>query len=321
MRVLHADLLAYPEDPVRFFELERYEGEGADYLLVPGRVDFSVLDALGEERIVYVELEEPNRFFVDDPLFRHDGWEPRFERVLTLCPFTARWLNARQGVAKRTPVFFPFNRRYEPAHAEKRFDVIYTGHILSPPIERMAQAISRFDYRIVSGSDHPLVTHHATSYVEKLDLLARARVSVVANLLYLGDPHVESVRRLDGWEQNAAFSQLDPAGATSAGGFPVAPQLKSRVFEAAFAKTLILCERDPFGVIERYFEPDREFVYFDRDELEPALERVLSDPDRFAPVVERAYERAVSEYTTDRFFERYLSDPFATASSLGRLAA
>jgi spore maturation protein CgeB len=84
------------------------------------------------------------------------------------------------------------------------------------------------------------------------------------------------------------------------------PQLKSRVFEAAFSRSLILCKRDPFNVIENFFEPEEEFVYFDEGELKEKLVDILLNYEKYLPIIENAYVKAVNQYTTEEFFNQYL---------------
>jgi hypothetical protein len=84
------------------------------------------------------------------------------------------------------------------------------------------------------------------------------------------------------------------------------PQLKSRVFEAAFCRSLILCKRDNFNVIEKYFTPNEEFVYYEEGRLVETVNKILSNYDAYLPVIDEAYKRAVSQYTTAVFFEKYL---------------
>src|SRR6185436_18692241 len=98
---------------------------------------------------------------------RHE-YEECFTRIYTLCPYTAEWLNARQGNQRRIPVFFPFNERHIPARCEKQFDIVYSGHIVAPPISRLVDEITPFNYRLISQSDDPRVTDRSVSYLAKL---------------------------------------------------------------------------------------------------------------------------------------------------------
>jgi spore maturation protein CgeB len=112
-----------------------------------------------------------------------------------------------------------------------------------------------------------------------------------------------------GYKKNEAFRQIPPIaqfwkifGKEEI----VAPQLKSRTFEAAFSRSLILCKKDPFNVIERYFEPGKEFIYYTNDTLESTIRDILNNNDRYAIIAENAYQRACQSYTSRKFCEKYI---------------
>jgi hypothetical protein len=87
-----------------------------------------------------------------------------------------------------------------------------------------------------------------------------------------------------------------------------APQIKMRTFEAAFCKSLILCRKDDFNVIENFFEKDKEFIYYkDKKEMEIIIKDVLSNYDKYIPIIENAFNKAVNHFTTKKFAEKYLS--------------
>jgi len=310
MRILAEGTKTYPDDPARHFGFGRFAERAGDFWLAAGHFDFETVRPLAGEKIVYLDLEEPNRFFSTDPAFNRRAYENSFEHIFTLCPYTAAWSNRRQESRPRTPVFFPFNERFIPERRGKAFDVIYAGHLVAPAVSRLVDDIAPFNYRLVSQSDDPRVTDRSASYVRKLDLIARSRVTVVQNLLFLRPGHVRAVRATDGWAENEAFADIVRAAETGgdvAAGEIIAPQIKSRVFEAAFCRSLILCRRDRWNVIERFFEPGEEFVYYEEGKLAETLQGILADFGAFQAVIDRAFERAGAEYTTEAFVEQYLS--------------
>jgi hypothetical protein len=257
---------------------------------------------------VRLEFEEPNKFFIQE---NFDVYDSDFYKVLTLCPFTTEYLNELQGVERRVPIFFPFNEHFIPLKSEKRYDIIYTGHLHPRPIMRDVKTISRFNYRLVSNSAHELVTDRGVGYQEKLGLISKAKITLTHNLLYPTVRHVLNVRKYPDWKANKAFSDI-PRGAVClakrllTGPEIEVPQLKSRVFEAAFCRSLILCKKDNFNVIEKYFTPAEEFIYYDEGSLAQTVNQILSNYDAYWPVIERAFKRASAEYTTAAFYEKYL---------------
>ena len=319
--------LGYPQCPTRFFNFERFEDRAGDFILMPCYFDFKLLDtmeALRGKPIVYLEFDEPNRFMVDAPLFNHMEYDKRFAKVFTLCPFTAEWINKREGGDRWAPMFFPFNTEFLPEPQEKKFDIIYTGGVHSPSIVRMLKEMRAFDYRCVSQTPNRYVTDFDNTYREKLTMIAQSRVTIVHNLLYPGRQHLDFLRNVPGYSENLAFSRVpgrnprfrlpfyDRLSWLPFVGDPevLVPHIKSRLFEAAFCRSLILCRRDPWNLVERYFEPGSEFVYYESGQLETTLRDVLRNYGDYRPLIERAFERAMAQYTTEAFVRDHLQDLF-----------
>lgn len=306
MIVLSEPSLNYEDDPTRHFDFSTFSETTADVVFIACYINHELLSVVSGKPIWCLDLEEPNKFFSKAMLEHNQQVDRRLDRIFSICPYTCDWLNRREGSDRRVPVFFPFPGRSIPDRQAKDFDVIYTGHVW-PALREFVEPMLRHRYCLVSrrlGNDLDRhITHHTASYRKKLDLIARSRVAVIHNLLFPSEKHVRQVRQLPEASDNVAFSQLF---APQPPDVPVVPQLKSRLFEAAFCRSLILCARDDWNVVERYFEPESEFVYFRRGELAETLDRVLSNFGRYEEVVENAFRRASAEYTTEMFAKRYL---------------
>jgi len=320
MKVIKRSSHGYAQDPTKNLGFEDYDGQGtADVALIVAAFDQAAgcwdqfnlsraeLEKVKQMRVVRLEFEEPNKFFI---LENFDAYDGDFHKVLTLCPFTAEYLNELQGSERREAIFFPFNEVYIPPTCEKRYDIIYTGHLNPKPIMRDMRAISRFNYCLVSNSEHQLVTNRGVGYQEKLDLISQSRITLTHNLLYPTMRHVLNVWKYPNWKVNKAFADI-PGVFTLlkrllAGPELEVPQLKSRIFEAAFCRSLILCKKDNFNVIETYFTPNEEFIYYEEGKLVQTVNKILVNYDTYLPVVEKAFKRAISQYTTSAFFEKYL---------------
>ena len=321
MKVIKRSLHGYEQDPTKYLGLDAYDGMGsADVALIIAAFDQAAgcwdqfklpeveLDIIKKMRVVRLEFEEPNKFFIPENFEAYDG---DFYKVLTLCPFTADYLNKYQKAERRVPIFFPFNEAFIPPKREKHYDIIYTGHLNSKPFIQDMKSISRFNYRLVSNSEHFLVTNRGVKYSEKLDLISQSKITLTHNILYPSVRHILNVWKYPEWKRNDAFSDF-PLGFLGLlrrllKGPPIqAPQLKSRIFEAAFCQSLILCKKDKFNVIEEYFTPGEEFVYYEEGNLVDTVNKVLRNYDAYLPVIEKAYSRAVLQYTTASFFEKYL---------------
>ena len=321
MKVINRSSHGYSQDPTKNLGFEAYDGLGpSDVALIIAAFDQAAgcweqfklppaeLAAVKKMRVVRLEFEEPNKFFIPEDF---DAYDAEFHRVLTLCPFTAEYFNKRQGIERRIPIFFPFNEQFIPSKREKQYDIIYTGHLHPKPIMRDMKTISRFNYRLVSNSAHELVTDRGVKYEEKLSLISQSKITLTHNLLYPTLRHVLNVMKYPGWKVNKAFSDIPHRllGLTKrllVGPEIEVPQLKSRIFEAAFCRSLILCKKDNFSVIEKYFTPGEEFVYYEEGRLAEAVAKILANYDAHLPVIEKAYARAVAQYTTTALFEKYL---------------
>jgi len=320
MKILKRSSHGYTQDPTKNLGFEIYEGKGdVDVALVIAafdqaagcweqfKLDDDELEAIREMRVVRLEFEEPNKFFIAEDFDSYDG---DFFKIFTLCPFTAKYLNDHQGVNRRIPTFFPFNESFIPLKSEKLYDVIYTGHLHPKPILRDMKSISRFNYRLVSNSDHELVTDKGVGYQEKLDLISQSKITLTHNLLYPTMRHIFNIWSYPNWRNNMAFSDVPgPLGGVKklfSGSEVGVPQLKSRIFEAAFCRSLILCKKDNFNVIEGYFTPNEEFIYYEEGSLVETIDEILSNYDQYFPLIDNAYDRAVNEYTTASFFDKYL---------------
>ncbi len=308
----------YTQDPTRYFNFKRFAKQCGNFILVEaGFEEHSLwnefdltkkeLDEILKQKIVRLEFAEPDKFFIND---NPDHYDHQFYKVFTICPYTAKWLNEKQHNKKHIPIFFPFNEEFIPKKIQKKYDVIYTGHIVSNTIHRYIKTISKFNYRFVSNSKDSLVTNRSASYIDKMKLIAQSKITLVANLLYLRPHHLFNLWLTPNYSDNEAFKQIPKWYEVNKwlNREIIAPELKSRLFEAAFGRSLILCRKDPFNIIERFFEPDKEFIYFDMDNLKETIENILNNYKDYEKVIKRAYQKAVNNYTTKKFAEKYLKN-------------
>lgn len=305
----------YRNDPSKYLHFEDYSKQCGNFVFVQDGFskdinwnDFTSLFADKKNlKILRLELEEPNKFFIGD---NSDSYDDKFYRIFTICPYTADWLNKKYNTHKRIPVFFPFNERYIPKKAKKNIDVIYSGHIVSSKLKKELLELTAFNYALISNSNSTLVTHKSISYEEKMELYAKSKITLVHNILF--KPYIHRIITLwmcgDFWE-NKAFSKVPrpwkPWELFKSNIY--IPQLKSRVFEAAFSRSLILCQKDDFNVIERYFEPNREFVYYQPGSLSSTIQEILNNYSKYQKIIDNAYIKAKREYTVNAFVKKYLT--------------
>ena len=191
MIVLKRSPKGYKQDPTKYFDFQRFAQLYPDFVLVEAAFEsfdrwdqFNLspeqMRELKRKKIVRLEFEEPNKFFIGDDM---ESYDPEFYRIYTLCPYTSKWLNQRLGTSRRVPIFFPFNENDVPPPSTKKYDIIYTGHIVSAKLLRDINVMAKFNYRFVSNDNHPLITDRGVSYKDKLRLMSESRITIVHNLL------------------------------------------------------------------------------------------------------------------------------------------
>lgn len=173
---------------------------------------------------------------------------------------------------KRELCFFPFNKEHIPKKWDKKYDVIYTGLAMGPHIEEILSAMVNFNYRFASFGSDRRITNYDVSYFEKLELISESKVCVVHNLTGTGTP-----------------------------------QVKTRIQEAAIGKSIMLCKHDPWNVIENFFEPEKEFFYFNSQaDLQEKISEIVKNYGSYQNVAEAAFQKAVNNYTSEHFIKKYL---------------
>jgi spore maturation protein CgeB len=279
----------YLDDPLYYFNFKRFENQTDDFYLFLGDVYNPLLsNEFKDKPRVVLSLEEPNFCTVG----HHIDTFNTADLILSLCPYTSETLDNRQFV------FFPYPEDLIPSTFEKEFDIIYSGHYHGNLIPKFIETISKFNYRFVNYNNSHLVTNVGCSYNEKLKLYSKSKIALIHNLLFPSLSDVPRYKQFTNANQNKAFDLLD---------YGLMPQIKSRLLEAAFNKSLILCFKDHWKIIEKLFEPDKEFIYFENNEdLKEKINYILNNYDNFKPVVENAFNKAINNYTTQHFFEKFL---------------
>jgi hypothetical protein len=323
MKVIRRTNKGYPQDPTKYFHFERFEKDCAEFFLIEAAFEESdgwnqfdlpieVLENIKRNKIVRLEFEEPNKFFLGDKML----YDKEFYKVFTLCKFTAAWKNNKMGRRIAEPMFFPFNTDYLPAKGlPKKYDVVYSGHLVSKRLVKDIEKAKKLagSFRLISNQRHRLVTDSKISYERKLEIYSQSRVTLVHNILYPTRSQIGRIMEYSDWRENRAFENVKQYMSKGFIGrvkseLPVVPQLKSRVFEAAFTKSLIFCRKDDFNVINDYFQEGHDYVSFDDSNLEEKLLDILTNYDKYLPIVNNAYEKAIKNYTVESFVDKYLNN-------------
>ena len=257
-------------------------------------------------RTVYINLEHPCTLYGPKNKVGLDSLQQQtiFNEVYTICPYTAKWFNGLDLGTKFYAMPYPHNLAYNVYHdSEKHYDVAYCGLIHSDEIASYIEAMKVHKYffstiapYIRVPSVNYLATHNNIPNVEKWKILATTRSSVIQNNLYLNQDQIEKIKSLPNWQDNEAFSHVDTG---------LLPQLKSRTVESAICKSLMLVKKDPWNVIEYWFKPNEDFVYFeDAADLDKKITEIKNNWSDYEPMVESAYKKVVEKYNTKYIFEK-----------------
>ena len=234
----------------------------------------------------------------------------RFDKVFTICPHTANYFNKYYGNDKYEAVMFPYNDNDAVVgDPEKEFDFLYWGGITSDDHVHMLNTFRENGnynlYRLSSGHNISIDNRTGKDMATGIDVprrelwetLRKTKILPVSNLLYLTPGQVENALALPNIEDNDAFKTLNT--------IPIMPQIKTRPIEAALNKTLILCKRDPWNILDHWFTPDEDFIYYDtNEELMDKSSDILNNWADYLPIIESAYNKAKKYYTSEKLIQK-----------------
>ena len=240
--------------------------------------------------------EEPNGFFAPHVYNAIYQLEDKYDLIFTICKYTKEWREKyfNTDINKRMYVPFAFTEKYTYPNQEKIIPVYFTGHNRTSTIlPYIFNAVRKFNGTIVDASQYK-----AVNAIEKMKLNGQSKISITYNLLFLMQQHVSSVMSLPNWKDNEAFKNLDSL---------LVPQMKTRLFEAAFSKSIILHKWDEWNVIEDWYTPNEDFIYFDDEkDLLEKINEILKNYDGYKYIAENAYNKAINNYTSKHFIDRYI---------------
>ena len=230
--------------------------------------------------------------------------EQFFDQIYSICPYTNKWINSFNLGREYKDIFYPFHKSLIPKEFEKEYDVIYHGGIHGQEHIDCLRAMLAYNYRFCSMTHHinnttaqclRYATNTNLSFQEKINLVAKTKISVCYNIVHVTPHQIPNIQSYDNWEQNVAFSEVGKQN--------LMPQFKTRMHEAAISKTLNLVYKDSWNVVERYYEPEKEFVYFtDAVDLHEKIGEITNDWDNYQEIVDNAYNKAMN-YTCNNFIE------------------
>lgn len=257
-------------------------------------------------RKIYFNNWSPCEFAQKRDDLGHDAFKKElyFTEVYTICPYTNKWLNDLKLGRTYKDIFYPYNEGLIPAAENKAYDVIYHGGIHGQEHVDCLGAMTDFNYRYCTMTTHinqltqrclPYATNVNLSFRDKIKLVAQSKISICYNLVHVAPEHIPAIQSYTDWNKNIAFAELEK--------WNVMPQFKTRVHEAAISRTLNLVQKDPWNIIEDYYEPDEDFIYFnDPQDLKSKIREISTDWENYSSVVDSAYTKSLN-YTTHKFVD------------------
>lgn len=258
------------------------------------------------KRRIYFNNWAPCEFAQYKPHNNKTGlkYEEYFNEVYSICPYSSDWLNNFDLNREYKPIFYPFNSKIIPENCEKQYDVIYHGGIHGQEHYNCLLTMKEFNYRYVTMTSHinqmtqqclPFATNVNLNFQEKINLVAKSKISVCYNLVHIASSHIPAIKSYNKWMENKAFSEVDK--------WNVMPQFKTRAHEAAISRTLNLVQKDSWNIMENYYEPETEFIYFNNEsDLRNKIIDIINNWEDYQTIIENAYNKAM-KYTTNNFIQ------------------
>lgn len=234
---------------------------------------------------ILIEFEEPN-FFIYRDLNKYIEFTKNIELKLTLCPYTSQIFNNILNKEISKNIFFPTDIKYIqdilgiPNFDDKIFNVQYTGHNVSYETQKF-----------INISDNII----PNDYLDKYKLLYNTKIVICHNVLFCAPNHISIYDTFIKY-----FPELKNDN-------KYIPQLKSRVFESGFSKCIPLVMYEHTKIIENYFIPDIDFIYFfNLDDLNDKIAELLKNYDKYKIIAENCYNKCINNYTIEHFIDKYI---------------
>lgn len=289
-----------------YFDLDEYSEIFADSCLYYGYTFIEngiEKDLLGQnKRNIYLNVTAPTEFCSQQD-YNADNC---FDEVVTICPYSNQWLNEVKNTNKYKTICYPFNEKYIPTNKEKLYDVIYHGGIHGETYIQCLEILKNFNYRYSSlswGINN--LTKQYLKYATNLDLdnqsknnlISQCKISVCYNNFPIRDSgDLSNIKSRPYWWKNEAFAYAET--------LKIVPQFKSRFNEAAMSRTLNLLKKDEWNVVENWYTPNEDFIYFDsNEELKEKIEEILNNFDKYKKIIDNAYIKCLN-YTSKKLYEK-----------------
>ena len=224
-----------------------------------------------------------------------------FTEVYSVCKYTTEWMNKVSNCHKFKSIFFPIDTTYIPFNITKEYDVGYHGGIHGNIHKDCLDKIKQFKYSFLSQQHYDNLTKPPMlPYEAMLDNLSKVKISINYHVVTLNDKLKSFIKQYSFWKDNKAWSYIDSLN--------IFPQFKVRQHESALCKCLNLVYKDPWNIVEDYYEPNKDFIYFNNNEELPYLiNNILKSWEYHQPMIESAYSKCLT-YTAENLYKRICND-------------
>ena len=242
----------------------------------------------------------PCEFLLNQDYYYLSAYE-NFTEVYSVCPFTCDFMNKYYGEEKFIYIPYPYTNTSIKEFYNYDATACWFGSIGGEEHANMIDIIRKFPYKYITSQQntwlhHPYeynaCTHVNLSTDNKLEEVSKTKASLTFNKLY---PKPNTPIN-GGFEGNPLkiWEHLDKG---------IIPQFKVRTHEIASCKSLILCHKDPWNLIEDFYEEGKHFIYFETfSELEDILNDVNKNIEKYIPIIDAAYEQ-VQKYSVESIFK------------------
>lgn len=238
------------------------------------------------KKYICLDFELPNGFVFEGT--RNDyinHYEKLYDKIITICPYTVKKRNESLGKQLYEYSYYPSSDNWDHFSENKTNDIIYAG---SGTDWFLTDDILKFNRIIINKENRKYSTHSNVSFDEKMKLISQSKIALTHNLISCNHIHNKNV---DG------FYTIKGDTLT---------QHKSRIIEAARCKTLILCKEDNFNIIEDWFTPNEDFIYYNDDNFENIVNKILNNYDRYQHIIESAYNKVKNLYNVNNFIKEFI---------------
>lgn len=286
MKVVYPNL--FPDDPALKLNFESLDTSDSDNIIlhIDPRNDF---EREPNKKYYCLDFELPNGFLVGKNDYIN-FYEKNYDKIFTICPYTVKKRNKALGKELYQYVYFPSNSNWNRIN-EKDIDVIYVG---SGSEFILDDSILKFNYRVINKFGGQYNTDMDINFNDKLNLISRSKISIVHNLLNINSFNLSN--------NESDFFEIR----NKVVGFNSLTQHKSRVFESARCRTLLLCKEDDFNIIEDFFEPNVDFLYYNKNNLGEKIQHILDNYNEYQYMIENAFLKVSNNYDINNFYKNYI---------------